>query len=135
MDGLAVVSVLFGVVIILLRAPLIFAPERTIEFYRRLVATDTRLRIIGILFAVLALSMIGVAWGSTETAPRVLFFFGWFLAAGAVVLVGFSPFYRRFAESLLDLMRDGIDPLLLRAIGAVAVGVGALFVYLGLVVL
>ena len=132
MDGLAGVSIVFGVILIVVRSPLIFAPERTIDFYRRLIATDTRVRIVGVLLAVIGLSMIGLAWGSTETVPRVLFGFGWFLAVGAAVLLGFSSRWRRMAESFLDLARDGMDPLVLRAIGVLAVAIGALFVYLGL---
>jgi uncharacterized protein YjeT (DUF2065 family) len=135
MDGLAVVSIVFGVLVIVFRGPLIFAPGRTIDFYRRLIATDTRVRIIGVPIAVIGLSMIGLAWDSTETAPRVLFGFGWFLAVGAAVLLGLSSRWRRMAESFMVLMRDGMDPMVLRFIGVVAVAIGALFVYLGLEVL
>jgi hypothetical protein len=132
MNGLAVVTILFGVLVIVIRSPLIFAPERTIDFYGRLVATDTRVRLIGVILAVFGLSMIGFAWGSTGTASRFLLGFGWFLGFGAAVLLGFTSRWRGFAESFMGLMRDGMDALVLRAIGAIAVAVGALFVYLGL---
>lgn len=131
MTGLAVVSILLGVVIILSRGPLVLAPEGTLRVYRKLLATNSRVRIMGVGITALAVAMILLSRGHELTSARVISIMGWCIACVAVfLLLLFPSAYRQLAESLLDATSQALRP-----VGAIAVGVGVLFIWLGLSVL
>ena len=69
--------------------------------------------------------------GTAVFPSRVLAGFGWLLpVAGASGLL-FPPTYRRIGYSVLEFMKRSVGPIVLRAIGVLAVAIGAAFNYLG----
>jgi len=122
MSNLAFVSILFGAIIILIRGPIIFAPEASRKFFLKLLfSSNTRIRLMGIFAVALGLIMIYAAQGDDHTAALIIKYFGWFLVIVAVFI-------------FVNIM-ENMDALILRIIGIFSVGIGALFIYLGLFVL
>ncbi len=76
MDSLSILCILIGILIIAVRAPMIFAPSATLRFFDRLISTDTGIRGIGLIIAPLALALIVLARGG-EAAAGVLHALGW----------------------------------------------------------
>ncbi len=132
MSALAWLCVAVGALVILSRAPLIVFPAQTLDVYRKLIATDTRLRALGGVVVVLGLGLVALAWNAATTAASFVFALGWLLLAGAILLLAFPAFYRRLVESFIDLMTLSADPAALRLAGAAGTAVGALLVYAGL---
>lgn len=129
MSSLGVVTALLGVLIILARFPLIVAPDATLRLYRRLIATPTGVRGLGLLLAVVAVALIAASSGGGRLFAQLMGALGWLLAALSGFLLIFPTVYQRLASSILS----GIsDPLTLRAIGALGVGIGAGLLALGL---
>jgi hypothetical protein len=132
MPDLGLVAVLLGVLIIALRGPLIFAPEATAQFYRRLLATRTRTRIAGLVIGVLGLAVLVTGWGPRGAVAHVLVAVGWLMALGAVFILLAPALYMRLATSVLDWAEEGADPVVARGVGLLAVLLGALLIYWGL---
>ena len=128
MSSLAMISVIYGILIVVNRLPLVFAPQATTEFYRKLLADDTRIRIMGVLGTLLGLAMIISAWHSDQSAALIVLAFGCFVVFVTVVLVlGFTSTYKKIAEGFLDL-----DPAVHRVFGSILTGIGVFFICLGL---
>ena len=128
MSSLALISVIYGILIVVNRLPLVLVPQATTRFYRKLLADDTRIRIMGVFGALLGLAMIISAWRSEQSAALIVLAFGCFVVFVTVVLVlGFISTYKKIAEGFLDL-----DPAAHRVFGAVLTGIGVFFIYLGL---
>ncbi len=58
MSNLALISIIFGILIIVGRSPLLFAPDITLRFIRKVINKKIILRILGIPTALLGLVMI-----------------------------------------------------------------------------
>lgn len=131
MNDLALISILIGIIAIVSRGPLIFAPESTKELYVKLVASNTRIRIMGLFVAALGTAAIMAARGSDQTAALIILVLGYFwVFAATFFLLIFTSFYKLIADAFLDAM----DNLILRLLGVFTVLLGAFFIYLGLVV-
>ncbi len=125
-NALAVFCIAIGLLIILGRGPLIFVPERTMELYRRLLSTDPMVRAVGLCVGALGAGLALLAKGDGETVAL-----GLVLAAVGLMLIVFPGPYRRLATSVLDFARDSIHSTVIRAVGLLAVGIGAFLVHLG----
>jgi len=132
MSNLALVSIIFGAIIILTRGPIIFVPEASMKFFLKLIfSSNTRIRIFGIFAVALGMIMINVAQGYDQTAALIIKYFGWFIVvvAGSISLI-FTSIFKNICLNIMGNM----DELILRIIGIFGVGLGAIFIYLGLVV-
>jgi len=130
MNKLAIVSVVLGIIVIALRGPMIFSPDAVIRPFKKLIESRTRMRIMGAVFTVLGLVLVFSAWGVDHTAARVMMGLGCFMALIALFFMTIFPsVYRQIADIVLDW-----NPLIFRVIGVLGVGMGVLFIYLGLVV-
>lgn len=76
MNPVAIVCFALGTVVIVTRAPLIFAPHAKLDCYRRLVATDARVRLMGVVVGALGLAMAWAGQGSSVTGPAILLYLG-----------------------------------------------------------
>ena len=129
MSDLALISIIFGILIVVGRAPLVFAPDTAIRFIRRVINKKIVLRIMGIPTALLGLAMIFSAWGSDQSAALIILLLGWFIAFMAVLELIFTSFIQRIANSIWNM-----DNSLARILGLLSVVLGAFFIYIGLVV-
>jgi uncharacterized protein YjeT (DUF2065 family) len=127
---LAMVTTAIGVLIVLIRAPLIFAPQTTLEIYRKLLETHARIRVMGACVVALGVALAVSSQGVDQTAAQVIFAFSCIIALGALVgPVVYPSAYKRMADTLLAAVEDSTT---LRAFGVLGAGIGALLVYLGL---
>jgi len=132
MSHLAFVSIVFGVLIIIARGPLLVAPANTLEVYRSLIRSNARVRVLGLCGVLLGLAMIAAASSSDGTGAWVIWVWGWVVVSmSGLFALPFASAYRRFAEVLLGLMENSDLP---RPVGAIATALGALLIYLGLCV-
>jgi uncharacterized protein YjeT (DUF2065 family) len=130
MSALAIVTTVWGVLIVLTRGPLIFAPQATLGMYRKLLETDARIRVLGACVVALGVALAVSARGVDQTAAQVLFAIACLMALGAAIfLLLFPSAYRELAYTFLAAVED---PTTLRAIGVLGVGIGAILIYLGL---
>lgn len=129
MSTVSLMSIIFGILIIVGRAPLIFAPGATLRLIRRIINNKGRLRMVGIFTAVLGLAMIASAWGADELAALIIAWLGWLIVCAAVVELIFTAFVQRIAISIWSM-----NNWTARILGLFSVVVGAFFLYLGLVV-
>lgn len=128
MSEVGIASVLLGCLIIALRGGLLVAPSATAELYLRAVETLMRVRVMGALFAVLGVGCVRASEAGAGVMATVIGLVGWLLVFGGAFLVIFPAPYRRLAQVLME----ALDVLALRAIGALGVVIGVLFVYFGL---
>ncbi len=132
MSSLSLVSIILGTIIILIRGPNIFAPEASRKFFIKLIfSSNIRIRITGIFAVALGMITINVAQGYDQIAALIIKYFGWFLVigAGSITLIFTSIFKGIFLNIV-----ENMGTLSLRIIGIFGVGLGALFIYFGLVV-
>ncbi|MCP4007334.1 MAG: hypothetical protein GY725_24390 [bacterium] len=131
---MSAVCIVLGILIIASRAPLVFAPQATLLFYRQMVATNGRVRALGVVVAGLGLAMLISGRNSDAGAELALFWFGVFMSAVAGGLLLILPgAYRTMAAGVLDFMGDpeSADLAVTRVAGVFGVAVGGFFVYLG----
>ncbi len=131
MDHLSIICITLGIFIIVVRGPLIFAPEFTLRSYRKLLATTLRIRITGMIFLILPVAMILAAWGDHRDGAEIIMGLGYILGFFVVVfLLIFTNIYKLIADAFLDAM----DNLILRGLGVISLGIGSFFIYVGVAV-
>ena len=131
MNATGLVSILFGAVIILSRAPLLFAPEATRVVYLKILATTTRVRLLGLAIFVLGLALVLAPSGLHDFAEVFITCVGWLLMTVSFIgPIVFAFLFQPIAEALLQAM----DDLMLRGLGVVSVGAGAWFIYFGIAI-
>ncbi len=124
--SVAIVLIVLGALVIATRSPLIFAPERTVEVYRTLMAGHTRA--FGATLLLLGLAIVAAVTGETGTAAAVLTFVaGWMVVFSLVPLLAPAATVR-IVTPLLSLIEA---PAAARGVGVFAVSIGALIVYWG----
>jgi uncharacterized protein YjeT (DUF2065 family) len=128
---LSFLLVSIGVLIIVTRAPLIFAPSATLRFAAKLVSTDLRVRGWGLVLVPMSAALIVLPIGS-GAAHESIRGFGWICAAATLWLLIAPATYRRSSIGVLDFLESSVDLAVLRIIGLVAVVIGILVIYLGL---
>jgi len=127
MNNASLVCILIGVLVIAARGPLVFAPGRTIEVYRKLVASHARIRVMGIFIGGLGAACLAAGWGLENIAAYLVLGMGCLMTAGSIFLIVFAFLYKIVADAFFDAM----DDLLLRLLGVFGVLFGALFIWLG----
>ena len=129
MSELAIVCVGLGVLTIAIRGPLIFAPQRTIEVYRRVIRSEAGTRAIGALVVVLGAALVLAGRGAEPSWTGLLLILAVLMVGGGVVVLLWPSLFRRLAETMLDMFSDSA---VLRVFGVLAVGIGVGLIYLGL---
>ena len=127
MSTVSLMSIIFGILIIVGRAPLIFAPDAALRLIKRIINDKGTLRIVGIVTAVLGMALIASAWNVRQSAAIILYWLGWFMFFAALVELIFTAFVQRIAISIWSMKNSTA-----RILGLVAVVIGAFFIYLGL---
>lgn len=128
MSTLGLFIVVFGLLIIVTRSPLIFAPERTRTVALQLLNTTARFRALGVF--VILLGALAAWVGTTEATSAANFvnkagIIVLFFAAGIMI-----PFAGSFAKVFRSLMQS-FSVQTLRIMGILAVLIGAWIVLYG----
>ncbi|MDP6581070.1 MAG: hypothetical protein QF681_10475 [Vicinamibacterales bacterium] len=128
--SVAIVLIVLGVLVIATRAPLIFAPARTIELYRTLITGHPKA--FGAILILTGLAIVIALAGETGTAAAVLTFIGWWLVVFSLLPLLVPSAMVRFMTLILSLISA---PAVARSIGVLAVVIGALIAYYGFTLL
>ena len=128
-SALSLVCIALGVFTIATRAPLLFAPKATLRVVDMLLATNTRIRVVGVFLGGVALAILGALRGaSAGTALSLLSLLGWIMAFACAFLLVAPRGYRALVVIFLDEMRDGE---LARVLGGFGVIAGLAIVWMG----
>lgn len=118
-------SYLLGVVELLVGIPMLLFPHRTGEWFVQFMKNESRLRVAGAVFVVVAVLTLteGVAIG-TNTAG-LMRLVAWVTALKSLVTCWFPAWQARRAERILS------RPAMRHVMGVLAVGFGVLFLLAG----
>ena len=133
MSRASVLLIGFGVLVILTRSTLVFAPRRTIHFWLAIFSIDRSIRILGGVLGMLSLLLLMTDFGGDDAAQWPMWVL-WGLLSIGLCLAVFSTFFRQYAQKKLQWADTKMSDGALRGVGVLAVSVGALLVYLGLYV-
>ena len=131
MNGVAIVSILLGALVVCGRLPMTVAPAPTLRWFHRLVSSDSRLRVLGAAFALLGVAMIWVGSPADSELGGVVMFVGmWVLGGSLLLLVVFPAAYRSLVVGLSP--RDPEGSLIgWRLAGLAGAAIGVAFVIAG----
>ena len=131
MDSLSIICIAVGILVIVGRGPLIFAPSATLRFYDRwLLSTNARFRALGAVIATLAMALLFSDFGEGVLAG-LLRTFGWFMATVSLLLVVLPNVFRRFIQNILGHVEKSVDERIMRIVGFLGVVFGLPLIYVG----
>lgn len=135
MSPLAVVVAFLAVGIIVVRGPLAFAPEATVDRLRRwFFSTETRMRKVGLGILVLMAAPLILTVRMTPPAHPGVFWFealGWLAAVGGVFVIALPKPARRLVEAILG----GAPTPVLRVVGVANIAFGLFLAWVAFAVL
>ena len=134
MDVLAITCIVIGVLVIVVRAPLIFAPMATLRAYDRVVfSTNGRCRAFGAVIAILALTLLLQSFDDRRVAG-FLYAAGWVMAGGAFFILVRPRLVRGFWRSMFNFVENSVPASFVLIRGVFGVLAGAALIYLGVYV-
>lgn len=134
MDSLSIFCIVLGILTIVGRGPLIFAPRATLRAYDRLfISTNTRLRAFAVVIAALAMALLLLPSGEGSLAV-FLHAVGWFMAVVALGILVFPDVVRKVARATLSFFENAVDDAVVRVLGLLAVVLGFALIYIGIYV-
>ena len=134
MDSLSIICIAVGFLVIVSRGPLIFAPSATLRFYDKwLFSTNTRFRVIGVVFATLAIALLFSDFGEGVLAG-LLHTFGWFMATVALLFLVLPNVFRGFIQTIFGYIEKSVDESIMRIVGFLHVLFGLALIYVGVYV-
>ncbi len=130
MNPVGVVSIVLGVLVVGGRGSLLVAPEATLRWFKGLIATNGRLRLLGGFMLTVGAAMVWAGSPEDSVLAFILEILGWpVVGMSALLLVLFPGVYRAIATPFLP--SDTSNLFLWRYVGLMGVIVGALFIYFG----
>ena len=127
MNTLPVISVIFGIVLILGRAPLLFRPVAMQGFIRGIIGNATKLRLMGTIVLLAGVCMIIVALTIEKSYPEIVLALGCLFTLVAAVFLLTTAATRKLAVRIWSM-----SPGQARLLGLISVLFGAYLIYLGL---
>ena len=116
MDSLSISCIAVGILAIVRRGPLIFAPNATLRFYDRwMFSTNARFRVFGVVFATLAMALLFSDFGE-EVLAGLLHTFGWFMATVALLWLVLPNVFRRFFQTIFGYIEKSVDERIMRIV-------------------
>ena len=129
MESLSIICIGVGILVIVSRAPLIFAPSATLRFYDRwLFSTNARCRAVGVVFATLAMALLFSDFGEGGLAG-LFHTFGWFMATVALLFLVLQNVFRRFFQTIFGYIEKSVDERIMRIAGFLGVVFGPALIY------
>lgn len=126
-------ALILGVVSYVLGFPLIFGDKDIVAWKKKLSKDETSLRFIGVTFAVLAVLVLKKQWQLTLDADGLIVAMAWVTLAKALLLAWWPDQMVAMKGSIEDRMLS--TSTMQSLTGVLLVFFGALFTYLGLVLI
>jgi hypothetical protein len=134
MDSLSVTCIAVGILIIAMRAPLIFAPRAALRFYDRvLFSTNARCRAFSVVIAIVAVTLLLLAFHNGPLAG-FLYVAGWIMAGGAVFILVRPSIFRGFWRSMFSFVERSVPAPFVLVRGVLGVLAGVALIYVGVYV-
>jgi len=131
---LSIICIAAGILIIVRRGPLIFAPSATLRFYDRwILSTNARFRVFGVVIATLAMALLFSGFGEGVLAG-LLHTFGWCMATVALLFLVLPNVLRRFIQTIFGYIEKSVNDEIVRVVGFVSVVFGLTLIYVGVYV-
>ena len=128
MSAFALFCIIVGLLIMVTRAPLVFAPESMRDFIYQIIGTEQRIRMFGIFVAVFGALAIWISNGVPGLVAQIFLYIGLFMiAVGALYMASFPA----KALALTTKVWNTFSPMAMRAMGLFAVALGAALAYYG----
>ncbi len=128
MNSAAIISIVFGLIILGSRVPFFRSTEGAVDYYKNLAESDTVRRFASISIFLIALVMIMSTRGSDQFSESIISFFGWFIIifAGIGVFANFlfASLAKEFAVSMIGAMDDELFVFIGVFVGAFFLGLG-----------
>ena len=128
MNILPVVSIVFGILIIIGRAPLLFAPETALKTIRNLVGSTWKLRLIGVSTFLFGVIMLAVTCMTEQRYPIPVMSLGCLFTVVGMLLILIPSIIQKLAIRIWSM-----STLQARALGLISVLIGGYLIYLGVV--
>ncbi len=135
MSGVGIVCIVFGTLSVGARLPQVVAPRQNLRWLRRLVSSDSRIRVLGAAFLPLGAAMVWVGYPADGDLAGVVMFFGlWILGGSLLLLIPFPAAYRSLVEGFTPEEPEG-NLIGWRLLGLAGVAIGVIFIYAGVLAL
>ncbi len=134
MDAFAITCIVVGILIIVMRMPLIFAPRATLRAYDRvLFSTNARCRAFSVVIAIVAMAVLLRPF---EGGPLAGFLYaaGWIMAGGAVFILALPSIFRGFWNTMFSFVEHSVPAPFLLVRGVLGVLAGVALIYVGVYV-
>lgn len=132
MNHLSMICILIGIIAVLFRAPMVFAPKAVMRLTKeKLALNKTRMRLLGLFLICLGLAMILAAWESGLLIGQIIVIWGFLIMLVPLILMVIFPGV--YGRILIYFSR--VNSFVIRAIGILGVAIGTLFLYFGFFVL
>ena len=131
MSTVGIVSIVLGVFAVGIRGPLLVAPAEALRWYKEVIATNNRIRLLGAVTVTLGAAMVWAGASEDTGLATILTLFG--LAAVGVsvpLMLLFPGIYRGIASPFLPSDTSG-SLFLWRFGGLVGTSLGVLLIYFG----
>ncbi len=130
MSTVGIVSIALGALVVGGRGSLLVKPEASLRWFKELIATNGRLRLLGGFIIILGAAMVWAGASEDNVLASIMTVFGWaFIGMSTLLLVLFPGVYRAIANPFLP--SDASNLFLWRFGGLVGVAVGGLLIYFG----
>ena len=134
MDALSITCIVVGILIIVMRVPLIFAPRATLRAYDRvLFSTNARCRAFSVVIAIVAMTLLLLPFDDGPLAG-FLYAAGWIMAGGAVFILVLPSIFRGFWRSMFSFVENSVPAPFLLVRGVLGVLAGVALIYVGVYV-
>ena len=134
MDALSITCIVVGILIIVMRVPLIFAPRATLRAYDRvLFSTNARCRAFSVVIAIVAMTLLLLPFDDGPLAG-FLYAAGWIMGGGAVFILVLPSIFRGFWRSMFSFVENSVPAPFLLVRGVLGVLVGVALIYAGVYV-
>ena len=132
MSGVGIASIVLGVIVVCGRLPFVVSPAPILRWLRRLVASDSRIRVLGACFVPPGVAMVWVGNRADGELAGVVMFVGlWILGWDFLLFIAFPAGYRFLIERLVPQEPEG-SFIGWRLVGLASVAVGVIFIIAGM---
>ena len=130
MSVVGIVTITLGVLVVFSRGASLVTPEATLRWFKETIASNSRLRTLGVFMVTLGAAMIWAGASDDSGLAAFLTVLGWrILVVSALVVVLFPGIYRAIANPFMP--SDTGSLFLWRFAGLAGALIGVLLIYIG----